>query len=101
MPVQKDISDLINGAPVIIENDAALGGLSEAVELKDQYHKVLYVAPGTGMGVVFVINAQLNPDLSDSEAGHMVISEEEGKPKTWEDLASGRALKQKIRQTSQ
>lgn len=95
VPMQKDLSQLINNVPVLIEHDAALGGLSEALQLKNQFRRVLYVAPGTGIGVAFIIEGKIDSDLADNEAGHMIIAEQDGHFYTWEDLASGRALKSK------
>jgi predicted NBD/HSP70 family sugar kinase len=81
------------GVPVLIEHDAAVGGLSEAQAFLGQYRRTLYVAPGTGIGVAFVLDGKIDPDLADNEAGHMVIEENNGTFHTWEDLASGRGLK--------
>jgi glucokinase len=93
VPLQKDLSNILPGIPVLLEHDAALGGLHEALILQDEYKKVLYVAPGTGIAAVLIINGKIDPDMADNEAGHMVISTDNGQPKTWEDLASGRVLK--------
>jgi predicted NBD/HSP70 family sugar kinase len=95
VPIKQDLSRLINGRPALVEHDAALGGLSEAIVLKGKYRRVLYVAPGTGIGVALIIDSKIDSDLADNEAGHMVIAEEDGRFLTWEDLASGRALKQR------
>jgi predicted NBD/HSP70 family sugar kinase len=72
-----------------------VGGLAEALVVQDQYRRVLYVAPGTGIGVAFIMDGKIDSDLADNEAGHMAVAEENGQVKTWEDLASGRALKAK------
>lgn len=93
VPLRKDLSDLLNGVPVLIEHDAAIGGLSEAVILQGKYRRVLYVAPGTGIGVAFIIDGRIDSDLADNEAGHMIIKEENERFYTWEDLTSGRALR--------
>jgi fructokinase len=94
VPIQKDLSRLIGDRPALVEHDAAVGGLSEAVLLKGKYRRVLYVAPGTGIGVAFIIDGKIDPDLADNESGHMVIKEQDGKYLTWENLASGHALKE-------
>jgi predicted NBD/HSP70 family sugar kinase len=93
VPLRDDLSTILKGAPVTIEHDAAVGGLSEALALKDQYRRILYVAPGTGIGVAFILDGKIDSDLADNEAGHMVIEENNGQFHTWEDLASGRGLK--------
>lgn len=95
VPLQADLSQLLSNAPVIIEHDAAVGGLSEALEVQSQYRRVLYVAPGTGIGVSFIMDGKIDSDLADNEAGHMAVLQKDGQVKTWEDLASGRALKAK------
>jgi predicted NBD/HSP70 family sugar kinase len=91
VPIKNDISKILGNAPVFVEHDAALGGLSEAIDLKDSYRKVLYVTLGTGVGSAIVIDGKLNPDFSGNEAGQMVI-EHDGQIRIWEDFASGRQL---------
>lgn len=76
--------------PVIVENDANLAGLSEAMLLR-QYEKVLYVTISTGINTGFIVNQQIEPSVADSEAGHMML-EHNGKVQAWEDFASGRAI---------
>jgi predicted NBD/HSP70 family sugar kinase len=93
VPLRDDLSSVMGGIPVVLEHDAAVGGLSEARALSQNYRRVLYVAPGTGIGVAFIIDGKIDADLADNEAGHMVIEESDGKFHTWEDLASGRGLK--------
>lgn len=91
-PITTDLGNIVNHAPILIENDATLGGLSEAVMLQDEYKKVLYIAPGTGIGSAFIIEGKINPYLADSEAGHIIVAEGSDGYKTWEDTASGRSL---------
>jgi predicted NBD/HSP70 family sugar kinase len=93
VPLRSDLGKILNGVPVIIEHDAATGGYFEALALKGQYRRVLYVAPGTGIAVSFILDGRIDADLADNEAGHMVIEESGGQFHTWEDLASGRGLK--------
>ncbi len=80
----------IAGCPVVVENDANLAGLSEAMLLK-QHQKVLYVTVSTGINTGFIVDQKIDPNLADSEAGHMML-EHNGKLKSWEDFASGRAI---------
>jgi predicted NBD/HSP70 family sugar kinase len=94
VPITKDLSNLLDGVPVSIENDAALGGLSEAVLVQQMYKKVLYVTIGTGIGSSYIMDGKLASELSESEAGHMVL-DYEGKLQRWEDFASGHAIKKK------
>jgi predicted NBD/HSP70 family sugar kinase len=76
--------------PVVVENDANLAGLSESMLLK-QYQKVLYVTISTGINTGFIVNQQIEPNVADSEAGHMML-EHDGELRAWEDFASGRAI---------
>jgi glucokinase len=75
-----------------VENDANLAGLSEALLLKNQYRKVLYLTVSTGIGDGIIVDGKIDAALADSEAGHMLV-EHRGEIKTWEEFASGRALK--------
>ena len=93
-PIAKDIKALIKGAPVLVENDANLGGLSEASLIPSRYKKVLYLTVGTGIGAGFITNGKISADFADSEVGHMVL-QHEGQLAKWETFASGRALRQK------
>jgi predicted NBD/HSP70 family sugar kinase len=94
VPITKDLSALLGGIPVFIENDAGLGGLSEAILLHEKYKDVLYITIGTGIGDAYIMNGKLDPELAESEAGHMVL-DYEGKLQKWESFASGHAIKQK------
>lgn len=79
------------GLGVSIENDANLAGLYEALSHK-KYRKVLYITLSTGIGDGIIINGKIDSVLADSEAGFMLL-EHDGKVGTWEDFASGSALK--------
>lgn len=88
-PLQKDIRVIVK-CPAVIENDANLAGLSEAM-LLDAHKKVLYVTISTGIGTGFIVNRRIDPDLADGEGGQMLL-EHHGKLEAWEDFASGRAI---------
>jgi glucokinase len=94
VPIARDISKILGGVRVYVENDAALGGLSEANLILSKYKKVLYVTIGTGIGDVYIIDGKINSNLSESESGHMVLMHD-GKLQKWESFASGHALLQK------
>jgi predicted NBD/HSP70 family sugar kinase len=85
----KDIGTIVQ-CPVVVENDANLAGLSEAMLLKE-YRKVLYLTISTGINTGFIVDQQIDPNLADSEAGHMML-EHNGKLEAWENFASGRAI---------
>lgn len=94
VPLARDVSKLLGGLSVSLENDAKLAALSEAQLVHKKYKKVLYITISTGIGDGTIIDGKIDPDFADSEAGHMVL-DHGGKLKKWEDLASGRALVEK------
>ncbi len=89
VPIRDDVQAIV-GCPTAIENDANLAGLSEAMLVK-QYDRVFYITISTGIGSGFIVNRTIDPDLADSEAGHMVI-EYHNKLQRWQDFASGKAI---------
>jgi len=93
VPIKKDIKALIK-CPLFIENDANLAGLSEARYIMDDYKKVLYLTISTGIGSGVTTSGIIDPDLADSEAGHMMIQYGD-KIQPWERIASGSAIKRK------
>ncbi len=76
--------------PVVIENDANLAGLSEAMLLKKKYSRVLYLTISTGINIGFIVNQHIDSDITP-EAGDIVM-ERGGKLVTWEHFASGKAI---------
>lgn len=94
IPVQADIEKIIN-CPVLIENDANLAGLSEAILVKNEFKKVLYVTISTGIGGGLIINGIIDPNFADSEVGQLLL-EHQGKLQDWEDFASGKAIQKKF-----
>jgi predicted NBD/HSP70 family sugar kinase len=89
VPIQADFEKLLS-CPVVIENDANLAALSEAMLLPD-YDKVLYITISTGIGTGLAVNQMIDPVFADSEGGQMPL-EYHGKLTIWEDFASGRAI---------
>ena len=88
--ISKDIKRFAN-CPVIIENDANLAGLSEAIALQDRYDRVLYLTISTGIGTGVIIDQEIDPDFEDTEGGHIVL-EHHGRRQIWEHFASGSAI---------
>jgi glucokinase len=87
--IQADAERIFH-CPIVIENDANLGALSESMLLpKDK--RILYVTISTGIGTGFVFGRTIDPDLVNSEGGHMLL-EHHGKLVPWEEFASGRAI---------
>jgi glucokinase len=91
VPIRDDISKLIGGQKVIIENDSRLAGLSEAQLLKDQYSLILFLTISTGIGGALIQNGQIVRALEDTEMGKMPLLHE-GEYVHWEEFASGRAV---------
>lgn len=90
VPVQEDLHSILK-VPVLLENDANLAGLHEALLVHERYSNVLYLTISTGIGDGIIINGKIDPSFADSEPGHMVMKHD-GKMQKWEDFASGRAL---------
>lgn len=77
--------------PVWVENDANLAGLAQAHALQPLPEKCLYLTVSTGIGTGFIHNGIIDPQLSNSEGGRMIL-EYNGKLQQWEAFASGKAL---------
>jgi len=88
-PLQAD-AEHIFGCPMLVENDANLGGLSESMLLPADKN-VLYVTVSTGIGTGFIGHRRIVPELADSEGGHMLLPFH-GKHVAWESFASGHAI---------
>jgi predicted NBD/HSP70 family sugar kinase len=91
--IRDDIKKVLR-CPVVIENDAKLAALSEAMLLKDKYDRVMYLTISTGIGAGVVVNQQIEPNLVDAEPGKMPL-EFNGKMVAWESFASGHAIVQR------
>lgn len=93
VPIASDIEKITN-CPVRIENDTKLAALSEAILIIKDYKKVLYVTISTGISSGLIINGVIDPDLADSESGHMRLPYK-GKLEIWQKFASGKAIVKK------
>ncbi len=89
VPLKTDLQKLLN-CPIVVENDANLAGLSEA-RLISEYDCVLYVTISTGIGTGIITKGQIDPEMADSEGGHIVL-EHNNRLQTWESFASGKAI---------
>lgn len=90
VPIQADVKKIVH-CPVVVDNDANLAGLSEAMLVKDTYSRVLYVTVSTGIGTGIIVNQQIDPGLADSEGGQILL-EHNDHLQRWEDFASGSAI---------
>jgi predicted NBD/HSP70 family sugar kinase len=76
--------------PVFFENDAALAGLGEATKGSGAGFGIVgYLAIGTGIGGVRIVNRQIDANSLGFEPGHMLIAP----GKNWESFNSGSAIK--------
>ncbi|MGH7157730.1 MAG: ROK family protein [Candidatus Saccharimonadales bacterium] len=91
VPIYEDVSRITRTRKVVLENDAKLAGLSEAILVKDQYSKVLYITIGTGIGTALIADQEIVVLMQDAEGGKILL-EYEGKLQEWEDFASGKAI---------
>jgi predicted NBD/HSP70 family sugar kinase len=89
VPVRSDIEKLVR-CPVVIENDAKLAGLSEAL-LLSSYQRVLYVTISTGIGFALIVNGIIDTNVGDG-GGRTILLEHEGRTVPWESFASGKAV---------
>lgn len=90
IPVLDDVEALTK-CPMALENDAKLGGLSEAMLLKDEFKKVLYVTVSTGIGIALVVNGVIDTNVGDG-GGRAILIEHKDQQVPWEDVASGRQI---------
>lgn len=90
LPVQRDLERIAH-CPIVVENDAKLAGLSEAMLLKDKYSKVLYMTVSTGIGLALINEQTIDPNIGDG-GGETILVEHQGKSARWEDIASGKAI---------
>lgn len=93
VPIQRDIEKLLQ-CPLTVDNDAKLGGLYEALQLQEDYHKVLYLTISTGIGFSFVVDGIIDKNAGDSGGGAMMF-DHNGKNTAWEQFASGSAIVRK------
>jgi glucokinase len=85
------LSGVLGDAPVLIENDANLAGLSETRILKPIPTSSLYVTVSTGIGTGIITNGRIDPGLRHSEGGRALV-EFDGIVREWESFASGKAI---------
>lgn len=94
VPVKTDIATIVS-CPVYVENDAKVGGLSEALLIKNEFKNVLYVTLGTGIGLTIITNGIIDTTFGD-RGGKDVTVNFEGQPVEWESIASGSAIRRRF-----
>jgi predicted NBD/HSP70 family sugar kinase len=87
---QADVEKIF-GCPTVVENDAKMAGLSEAMLLKHKYSKVLYLTISTGIGIGWVVDGKIDSSIGDG-GGRAFLLEHKGKYLPWEEFASGHAI---------
>ena len=90
VPLQHDVEHITH-CPMLIENDANLAGLSEAMLVKDKHAKVLYITISTGIGTGYIVDQKIDEGMADSEGGMLMIQRGD-KLLKWESFASGKAI---------
>lgn len=90
VPLQADIERIVH-CPMVLENDAKLAALSEALLLKNQFSRVLYLTVSTGIGIGLVVDGVIDTNLNDG-GGQSLLLEHNDKIMAWEDFAGGKAI---------
>ena len=99
-PIRGDISRILGSAPVLIENDSRLAGLSEARLIMNKYSDVLFVTISTGIGGAFIQQGRIAVALQDTEMGKMPL-EHDGELIQWEEFAGGRGVVKRFNQKAE
>lgn len=82
---------------VVLENDAALAGLGEAIKGAGQGYKIIsFITVGTGVGGARIVDGQIDQNSLGFEPGHQIIDVE--KNLQLEDLVGGEALERRYGQ---
>ena len=75
--INKPIFDILSKkfkCPIFIQNDTALAGLGEAVfGAGKKYEIIAYLAIGTGVGGVRIVNKQIDQSAQGFEPGHQIV----------------------------
>ncbi|MCH8244762.1 ROK family protein [Patescibacteria group bacterium] len=98
-PLQKELEKILS-APVVLENDAALVGLGEAVYGAGKgYDIVAYITVSTGVGGARIVSGKIDASSMGFEPGHQFIDAGAGlcpsceEPKALESYVSGSGVK--------
>jgi glucokinase len=84
------------GVKVLLENDAALAALGEAVFGAGRRAEIVgYLTISTGIGGARVVDGRIDKKSVGFEPGHMII-DVGNKVGYWEDFASGTAMEKNL-----
>ncbi len=89
--VKTPLAKVFKDVPILVENDANLGGLGEVRMLPENPHSALYVTVSTGIGTGFITDGTIDLGLRLSEGGRMLV-EFDGAVREWESFAAGSAI---------
>src|SRR3990167_8408659 len=96
VPIADDFAQILGQVRIFVENDAKMAGLYEAKSLPE-FNRLLYIAPGTGVGIAFIVDGA--NDLSiDDLGGRTFLLDWRAKKIAWDEISSGRALTSKYGQ---
>ena len=91
LPLKQRMEEMLN-TKVVLENDASLAGLGEAIYgVGKGYKAVAYLSVSTGVGGVKILDGKIDPSSEQSEIGQQII---EGQ--TLESLISGEGIRRRI-----
>jgi len=83
------------GIPVMLENDAAIGALGEAIQGAGAGSPIVaYVAVGTGIGGARIVDGRIDRNVFGFEIGHQYLSHGDGTE--FEHLVSGSAVESSL-----
>ena len=93
-PLAEELEKVL-GVAVFLENDAALGGLGEAVYGAGKgFDIVVYITVSTGIGGSRIVDKKIDANTFGFEPGHQIIDIlDDGSAKSLLDYASGSSIK--------
>lgn len=91
-PLKQRLNEIF-GCLVLLENDAALAGLGEALHGAGQGYKIVaYMTISTGVGGAKIVNGKIDQSAEGFEPGHQIIGYHDDVAVELEQLVSGTAL---------
>lgn len=94
-PLRKPLEDVF-GCPVLLENDAALVGLGEAVSGAGRGFSIVeYITVSTGVGGARIVDQKLDEKSVGFEPGQAIFEIKNGVKISLEDTISGKAIQKR------
>ncbi|MSR76153.1 MAG: ROK family protein [Candidatus Ryanbacteria bacterium] len=95
-PFVADLSAAL-GTKVLVENDAALAGLGEAIHGAGKSNTIVaYLTISTGVGGVRIVNGAIDAHRIGFEPGHQIIAHHDQSYITLESLVSGSGIERRL-----